>query len=213
VPRTRTKRKFPFHLPTRRIASTWSRLSSLPQEDKKTNPLPCPSLSAEAANKKAETARKKAEKDALLAEEEKDQPSKPKGAGAKTAQKKTRGLDLSALDSDSTTPSTALNATGIDNALDALSLTSNTTSQLDRHPERRYKAALAAYEAKRLPELDEEMKGLRRNQKIELIRKEFEKSEDNPFNKANVRFDATREEIDAVRRGEREKVEGRLAER
>jgi hypothetical protein len=213
VPRTRTKRKFPFHLPTRRIASTWSRLSSLPQEDKKTNPLPYPSLSAEAANKKAETARKKAEKDALLAEEEKDQPSKPKGAGAKTAQKKTRGLDLSALDSDSTTPSTALNATGIDNALDALSLTSNTTSQLDRHPERRYKAALAAYEAKRLPELDEEMKGLRRNQKIELIRKEFEKSEDNPFNKANVRFDATREEIDAVRRGEREKVEGRLAER
>jgi hypothetical protein len=70
-----------------------------------------------------------------------------------------------------------------------------------------------AYEAKRLPELDEEMKGLRRNQKIELIRKEFEKSEDNPFNKANVPFDATREEIDAVRRGEREKVEGRLAER
>jgi hypothetical protein len=70
-----------------------------------------------------------------------------------------------------------------------------------------------AYEAKRLPELDEEMKGLRRNQKIELIRKEFEKSEDNPFNKTNVRFDATREEIDAVRRGEREKVEGRLAER
>lgn len=57
------------------------------------------------------------------------------------------------------------------------------------------------------------MKGLRRNQKIELIRKEFEKSEDNPFNKANVRFDATREEMDAVRRGEREKVEGRLAER
>lgn len=115
------------------------------------------------------------------------------------------------LDSDSKTPATALNATGIDNALDALSLTSNTTTQLDRHPERRYKAAFKAYEEKRMPELEDS--GLRRNQKTELIRKEFEKHEDNPFNKASVRFDATKEEIDAVRRGEKEKIEGRLAER
>jgi len=61
--------------------------------------------------------------------------------------------------------------------------------------------------------LDEEMKGLRRNQKIEIVKKEFEKSEENPFNKVHVGHDATREEIIAVKEGERRKVEGRLAER
>ncbi|MCJ1481993.1 hypothetical protein MMC06_002154 [Schaereria dolodes] len=170
----------------------------------------------EAEAKKAEAARKKAEKDALLAEEEKDARATPKGANAKTAVKKTRGLDLSQLDSDpsssaSSTAPGALNATGIDNALDALSLTSNNPSEkVDRHPERRFKAAYAAYEARRLPELEEEQKGLRRNQRVELIRKEFEKSEENPFNQVNARFDSSRDEVREIKGKEKEKVEKRL---
>lgn len=159
-----------------------------------------------AAAKVAEAARKKAEKDALLKEEEANQPSKPKGAGAKTAQKKTRGIDA-ALGSFST-PS-ALNASGIDNALDALSLTSNSNDKVDRHPERRFKAAYAQYEERRLDEMKDE-KGLRRQQKIDLIRKEFEKHPDNPFNQVNASYNTTREELAEIKDAERLKKEKRL---
>jgi hypothetical protein len=105
----------------------------------------------------------------------------------------------------------ALNATGIDNALDALSLTSKDSSKVDRHPERRYKAAYAAYEARRLPEIEKENPGLRRQQRVELCKKEFDKSEENPFNQVHVSFDASREEIAAAKEAERRKVEARLA--
>jgi len=172
------------------------------------------------ADKKADAARKKAEREALLAEEEKDQPIKPKGAGAKKAEKKTlqapsKGtLDLSALDDDDSTsnkPSTALNATGIDNALDALSLTNHDNSaKVDRHPERRFKAAYAAFEARRLPEVEVERPGLRKNQRVEIVRKEFERSDENPFNQVNAKFDSTRDEVREIREKERGKVEGRL---
>ncbi|KAI4121690.1 MAG: hypothetical protein LQ338_006221 [Usnochroma carphineum] len=170
----------------------------------------------EAEAKKAEAARKKAEKDALLAEEERNAPSKPKNT--KTAAKKpsaapSRRLDLDQLDSEEPAqPLNALNATGIDNALDALSLTTGASSseKVERHPERRFKAAYAVYEARRMPELEEETKGLRRQQKIDVIRKEFEKSPENPFNQVTVAHDASREEIREARAREREKVEARL---
>lgn len=162
----------------------------------------------EAAAKAAEAARKKAEKDALLKAEEAFQPSKPKGAGAKTAQKKTRGLDLSQLDSPSG-PASALSASGIDNALDALSLTSAANDKIDRHPERRFKAAYTAFEERRMEEMKDE-KGLRRQQKIDQIRKEFEKHADNPFNQVAGRYNSTRDELAEIREQERTKIEERL---
>ena len=126
-------------------------------------------------------------------------------------------MDLSQLDEGPATSRSAdlaLNATGIDNALDALSLTSdNAAGKVDRHPERRYKAAYAAYEARRLPELEEEQKGLRRQQRIEAIRKEFEKSPENPFNQVSAKFDSTKEEIREIKEKERAKVEARLVEK
>ncbi|KAL4913527.1 hypothetical protein BDW62DRAFT_161172 [Aspergillus aurantiobrunneus] len=172
----------------------------------------------DAEAKKAEAARKKAERDALLAAEEASQPSKPKNtkaAGKKGAAAPSKGtLNLSQLDDDSSADTTkskaALNATGIDNALDALSLTAKDTSKIDRHPERRYKAAYAAFEARRLPEIEAEYTGLRRQQRIDIVKKEFDKSEENPFNQAHVAFDASREEIAAVKEAERKKVESRL---
>ena len=126
-----------------------------------------------------------------------------------------KGLDLSQLDEPAggSKTNSALNATGIDNALDALSLTNNDTSKVDRHPERRFKAAYAAYEARRMPEVEEENKGLRKNQREALIRKEFERSPENPFNQANARFDSTKEEVKELREGEKKKVEERLAEK
>lgn len=82
--------------------------------------------------------------------------------------------------------------------------------KIDRHPERRFKAAYAAFEARRLPEIETEYPGLRKQQRVEIVKKEFEKSDENPFNKVNVAFDASREEIAAVREAERKKVESRL---
>jgi hypothetical protein len=158
-----------------------------------------------AAEKAAEAARKKAEKAALLAEEEASLPSKPKGAGAKKAEKKPAGRGIDSADKPS-----ALNATGIDNALDALDITSSNQDKLDRHPERRFKAAYAAYEERRLDEMKDE-KGLRRNQKIDQIRKEFEKHPDNPFNQVNASYNATREEMSAIKESVKEGKEKRLA--
>lgn len=64
-----------------------------------------------------------------------------------------------------------------------------------------------------MPEVEEEHKGLRKNQRIELIRKEFERSPENPFNQANAKFDSTRDEIKEIKEKERDKTEARLAER
>ena len=64
-----------------------------------------------------------------------------------------------------------------------------------------------------MPEVEEENKGLRKNQREALIRKEFERSPENPFNQANARFDSTKEEVRELREGEKKKVEERLAEK
>ena len=167
--------------------------------------------------KKAEAARKKAERDSLLAAEEASLPSRAEPKKSKAPAKKTRGLDLSQLDDAPSSAggksAAALNATGIDNALDALSLTSdNKSSKVERHPERRYPAAYAKYEARRLNEMEEDGTGygLRQNQKKERIRKEFEKSPENPFNQVTARYDASKEELQAIRDQEREKIEKRL---
>lgn len=172
-----------------------------------------------AADKAAEAQRKRDEKAALLAEEERNAPSKARAAGAKTAQKKTNaapksnGLDLSQLDFDApaSTKSSTLNASGIDNALDALSLTrAPAADKIDRHPERRVRAAYTAFEERRLDEMKDD-KQLRRQQKIDIIRKEFEKSPENPMNNALAgRFDMSKEEMQALRDGRRDEVEKRL---
>jgi hypothetical protein len=171
------------------------------------------SKKAAAEDKKASAAAAKAERDKLLAEEEANQPAKAKGAGKKVAEKKTRGtLDLSQLDGDS--KEKTLNASGIENALDALDLTSGGSKGIDRHPERRFAAAFKAYEERRLPQVKDEHPGLRRNQQIELIRKEFEKSPENPFNaETNVKFDASKDEIAETRKRVNAGVEKRLGEK
>jgi hypothetical protein len=164
---------------------------------------------AEAA-KKAEAARKKAEKDALLAEEEKANKAAKTG-NKKVAEKKTnRGLDLSQLDEPGSTK--ALQASGIDNALDALSLTTGTQAKVEKHPERRFKAAYAAFEERRLHEMDTDGsgQGLRLQQRKDKIRKEFEKSEENPFNQVSIAYDATKEELRELREKEKKKIEERL---
>ncbi|RPA92694.1 DUF1014-domain-containing protein [Choiromyces venosus 120613-1] len=152
--------------------------------------------------KKRDAAAKKAAAAAALAEEEAALPSKPKPMKTGPA-KRTRGID-SALGS--------LSASNVDDALDALTLaTGADKSTIDRHPEKRFKAAYAVYEERRLPEVREEHKGLRLGQMKELIKKEFEKSEENPFNQVgNVHYNATRDEIALAKKAEMDKIEARL---
>ena len=146
----------------------------------------------------------------MLKDEEASTPGRSAPKNAKSAVKKTRGLDLSQLDGDS--KANALSATGIDNALDALSLTGGSDSKIDKHPERRFKAAYAAFEERRLEEMDADGtgQGLRLQQRKDKVRKEFEKSPENPFNQVHARFDASRDELADMRQKEKDKIEGRL---
>ncbi len=53
-------------------------------------------------------------------------------------------------------------------------------------------------------------KGLRRQQRIDQIRKEFEKHPDNPFNQVAGRYDMSKEELKEMKESERERKEGLL---
>lgn len=119
---------------------------------------------------------------------------------------------MSQLDNDGGGPLSALNASGIDNALDALSLTGSSDTKIDRHPERRFKAAYTQFEERRLKEMETDGSGagLRLNQKKERIKKEFEKSPENPFNQVTVAYDASKEELAQIREQEKNKIEARL---
>ncbi len=133
----------------------------------------------------------------------------PKSNKSAAKRWKTKPLDLSQLDDDQPA---ALNASGIDNALDALSLTGKSNDKIERHPEKRFKAAYAAFEEKRLAEMDADgtSKGLRLNQRKERIHKEFEKSPENPFNQANAEYNAAQDQLEEIRNEERTKIESRL---
>lgn len=130
---------------------------------------------------------------------------------SKAPAKKSRGLDLSQLDGDDG-PSSALNATGIDNALDALTLTGKDDSKVDKHPERRFAAAFAKYEERRLAEMKQDGSGtgLRLDQRKQRIRKEFDKSPENPFNQVTAAYNASRDDMGQIKQKELDKIEQRL---
>jgi hypothetical protein len=92
-------------------------------------------------------------------------------------------------------------------------LTDGKSDQIERHPERRFAAAYKVYETKRLAEMaeDGEGKGLRRQQRIDIIRKEFERHDDNPFNQVHVKHNARKSEVKEMEESVKEKLEDRLA--
>ncbi|KAI2624227.1 DUF1014-domain-containing protein [Hypoxylon sp. NC1633] len=165
----------------------------------------------------AEQARKKAERDAALAEEEKSLPDRPGPKKSKTAVKKTnRGLDqaLSELSVNDNKKLPALEGTGIENGIDLLGVALDSTdTKIDRHPERRVRAAYAVFEERRLKEMNEDGsgKGLRLNQRRNQIMREFEKSPENPLNNLHVKHNATQEEIKEVKQQAKDDTEARLA--
>lgn len=85
-----------------------------------------------------------------------------------------------------------VSASGIDAALAAVTEVTKTEEQkkqaLDRHPERRIKAAYKAFEERRLSELKKEQPGLRLNQYEEIMHKEWKKSPENPMNQEHLAY-------------------------
>ncbi|XP_073987457.1 coiled-coil domain-containing protein 124 [Rhodnius prolixus] len=73
-----------------------------------------------------------------------------------------------------------LEARTVDEALEILG-----DDSIDRHPEKRMKAAYLAFEESRLPELKEEFPSLKLSQLKQKIRKEWQKSSENPVNSLN----------------------------
>ena len=61
-------------------------------------------------------------------------------------------------------------------------------SKLDKHPEKRMKAAWNSFLDERLPEMKKENPGMKRSQHIELLKKEWKKSPKNPMNQEHVSY-------------------------
>lgn len=65
---------------------------------------------------------------------------------------------------------------------DAISMLSTDPEDVDRHPERRMKAAFAAFEEANMPRLKRENPNLRLAQLKQMLKKEWMKSPENPLN-------------------------------
>ena len=72
-----------------------------------------------------------------------------------------------------------VDASTVDEAISVLSVKD---PAVDKHPERRMKAAFAAFEERELPRLKEENPQLRLSQLKQLLKKEWMKSPENPMN-------------------------------
>jgi len=189
--------------------------------------------------RKAELARK-AENARLLAEEEASVAAKPKApkqakkgkdtkpagpgaigaSGASAAKEKDETEPAKESESGAEVESYA--ATGIDNALDLLDVVIAKTDKasigqqaagIERHPERRFKAAYEAYTERELPILRAEHPGLRLQQYKDMLYKQFQKSPENPFNQNTISYDATKEDKVEALRAKKAQTEERLREK
>ncbi|KAI0314377.1 hypothetical protein OF83DRAFT_1174795 [Amylostereum chailletii] len=206
-------------------ADKWATGSKASKEDKE-------------AKRQAELARK-AENARLLAEEEASVAAKkaaPKaGAKKKVAPKAPKPAGPGAiaagggLDDDASPPRKVAEdepqefaATGIDNALDLLDVVTakmdkasvgTQAAGIEKHPERRFKAAFEAYQERELPKLKVEHPGLRLNQYKDLLFKQFQKAPDNPFNQVTVSYDASKDDKVEALKNQQRAVEERLRDR
>jgi len=73
-------------------------------------------------------------------------------------------------------------ARSVTEAIQVLSI-NPTSPAVDKHPEKRMKAAYEEFEKKRLPELKQENGNMRLSQLKQMLRKEWQKHPENPLNK------------------------------
>ncbi|XP_013403117.1 coiled-coil domain-containing protein 124 isoform X2 [Lingula anatina] len=79
-------------------------------------------------------------------------------------------------------------ARSVEDAIAALS--TNDTETVERHPERRVKAAYAAYEEENLPRLKQENPNMRLSQLKQMLKKDWQKSPQNPLNQRSLAYNA-----------------------
>ncbi|GAA6063107.1 hypothetical protein JCM10212_002629 [Sporobolomyces blumeae] len=173
------------------------------------------------AAKDAAAKARKAEAARLLAEEEASLPSKPKPAPSKTkkpAARPTPSIPSFSASDDSSPQS--FSASGIDDALDMLSLVGAKTdkasvgsqaAKIETHPERRFKAAFEAYKEEQLPILKKEHPGLRLQQYQDKLYESFKKSPQNPFNQTHMSHNATKQDKVAALEAQKAELARRLA--
>ncbi|KAM9329079.1 coiled-coil domain-containing protein 124 [Gastrophryne carolinensis] len=77
-------------------------------------------------------------------------------------------------------------ARSVEDAIAALSV----AKDLDRHPERRMKAAYTAFEEQNMPRLKQENPNMRLSQLKQLLKKEWMKSPENPMNQRHTTYNA-----------------------
>lgn len=68
------------------------------------------------------------------------------------------------------------------NVDEAIAILEDQEQSVEKHPEKRMRAAYAAFEERRLPELKVEKPTLRLSQLKQLLKKEWMKSPENPLN-------------------------------
>lgn len=73
---------------------------------------------------------------------------------------------------------------------DAIAVLSTGPEDLDRHPERRMKAAFAAYEEANMPRLKKENPNMRLSQLKQQLKKEWGKAPENPLNQRFVNYNS-----------------------
>ncbi|CAG8685461.1 15117_t:CDS:2 [Dentiscutata erythropus] len=158
---------------------------------------------------------------ARLLEQEESQLSKHKPLMKKKAIKRTQNQEKASAERREIPEFSASN---IDDALDLMTVVTNSSTavgggpgqsggavNVEKHPEKRFKAALAAYEEREMPKVKEEHPGLRYTQYREIIYKNFQKSPENPFNQANIlRYNSSRQEQDTLIEATRKDLEDRL---
>ncbi|TKA51011.1 hypothetical protein B0A53_05703 [Rhodotorula sp. CCFEE 5036] len=194
-----------------REAQEWSKgaKGKNPKEDK--------AAAAEAAKAR------KAERDRLLAEEEASLPAKVKAApkaGAKKVPPKAPAIP--SFESGLSGEPSSFSASGIDDALDALSLATSKTdkasvgsqaAKIETHPERRFKAAFEAYKEEQLPIMKKEYPGLRLQQYNDRLYESFKKSPQNPFNQAHMAHNATKDDKVSALQAQKAEIARRLADK
>eukprot|EP00697_Spironema_sp_BW2_P013136 gnl/Spiro4/3027_TR1490_c0_g1_i1.p2 gnl/Spiro4/3027_TR1490_c0_g1~~gnl/Spiro4/3027_TR1490_c0_g1_i1.p2 ORF type:complete len:239 (-),score=75.40 gnl/Spiro4/3027_TR1490_c0_g1_i1:195-866(-) len=85
----------------------------------------------------------------------------------------------------------SIKGSGVEGALSALSVLEQPRPQdLERHPERRMKAAFAAFCDREMPRIRAEQPGLNRKQYLGRLHAEFKNSPDNPMNQQHVAYNA-----------------------
>ncbi|KAJ2255028.1 hypothetical protein GGI13_001830 [Coemansia sp. RSA 455] len=85
-----------------------------------------------------------------------------------------------------------------------------TAAVIDRHPERRARAAYHVYEEREIDRLKSENPGLRLSQIKDLIFKAWQKSPENPLNQSQVAHNATQDEVKAVIKSQKKALKDRL---